>query len=168
MMTQPCYATPGELVEGLRSRREGAREQLAEWFREPVARLMAQIVSRNDLPHDPDALTERALHGLETYLRARGPAELAGMSVRAFQAAALAHLALLALTPFGRAGAASPGPGPLPDGPAYQARTLFFPCERVGKHWFGGDWFGGARADDGALWVLLADVTGHGYYAYLL
>src|SRR5262245_55453038 len=86
MMTQPCYAPPGELVEALRSRREGAREQLAEWLREPVARLIADVVSRHDLPHDPEALTERALHGLETYLRSRRPAEFAGMSPRAFRA----------------------------------------------------------------------------------
>src|SRR5262249_32743556 len=33
---------------------------------------------------------------------------------------------------------------------------------------FGGDWYAGRRNDDGSLWVLLADVTGHGYYAYLV
>jgi hypothetical protein len=170
LMTQPCYANPRELVEALRGRQEGAREQLAEWLGEPVARLLAEVVRRHDLPYDPEALTERALHGLETYLRARPPEEYAGMSPRAFRAAALVHLGRVLLTPFGRAGPGPgpAGPGPLPDGAGYEARTLFLPCERVGEHWFGGDWFGGARGGDGSLWVFLADVTGHGYYAYLL
>ena len=35
-------------------------------------------------------------------------------------------------------------------------------------HRFGGDWYAGRLVDDGTLWVFLADVTGHGYYAYLL
>jgi hypothetical protein len=170
LMTPPCYANPGELVEALRNRREGAREQLAEWLREPVARLLAEVVRRHELPYDPETLTERALHGLEAYLRARPPAEYAGMSLRAFRATALVHLGRVVLTPFGRPGSGpgTAGPAPLPDGPAYEARTLFLPCERVGEHWFGGDWFGGAHAPDGSLWVFLADVTGHGYYAYLL
>jgi serine phosphatase RsbU (regulator of sigma subunit) len=45
---------------------------------------------------------------------------------------------------------------------------VFLPFERVGQSWFGGDWYGGQQGSDRSLWVLLADVTGHGYYAYLL
>ena len=38
----------------------------------------------------------------------------------------------------------------------------------MGGFWYGGDWYGGRKAADGALWVIVADVTGHGYFAYLL
>src|SRR5262249_25399784 len=31
-----------------------------------------------------------------------------------------------------------------------------------------GDWYAGRRGPDGTLWVIVADITGHGYYAYLL
>src|SRR5262249_39730440 len=46
--------------------------------------------------------------------------------------------------------------------------AFFRPCTRLGNHFFGGDWYAGRALDDGSLWVIVADVTGHGYFAYLL
>src|SRR5436190_88958 len=66
------------------------------------------------------------------------------------------------------AGSSRPSwPGRSPESELYAARTFFRPYDRLGNHWFGGDWFAG-RADKDALWVIVADVTGHGYFAYLL
>jgi hypothetical protein len=161
--------SPAELVEALQQREEGASDLLAEWFHEPVLRLMGEIARRHNLSHDPEVLAERALHGLGTYLRACPPEEFVDMSARAFRAAALAHVAKVALTPFGAPTTNSaPGRDPLPPCPAYESEMLYLPFERVGEHGYGGDWIGGAGADDGSLWVFLADVTGHGYYAHLL
>jgi serine phosphatase RsbU (regulator of sigma subunit) len=56
----------------------------------------------------------------------------------------------------------------LPDSPAYHSETFFRPSAQVGRHLFGGDWYAGRQLDDGTFWVFLADVTGHGYYAYLV
>ncbi len=161
--------SPAELIEALHEREEGAGGLLGEWFHEPVVRLMTEIARRHGLRHDPEILAERALHGLATYLRACPPGEFDGMSARAFRAAVLAHVAKVALTPFGTpATDGATGPGPLPACPTYESETLYLPYERVGAQRFGGDWIGGAGAGDGSLWVFLADVTGHGYYAHLL
>jgi serine phosphatase RsbU (regulator of sigma subunit) len=56
----------------------------------------------------------------------------------------------------------------LPPSSAYASEVFYQPHERVGEYWFGGDWFGGVEAADGSLWILIADITGHGYSAYLL
>jgi serine phosphatase RsbU (regulator of sigma subunit) len=91
------------------------------------------------------------------------------MSWNAFRGAVLLQMARIAMQPYGAA--AKPeaaGPAPLPDSPVYQSQTFFRPYARLGNHFFGGDWYAGHRLADGSLWVFLADVTGHGYYAYLL
>jgi serine phosphatase RsbU (regulator of sigma subunit) len=59
-------------------------------------------------------------------------------------------------------------PDALPESADYETQTVFLPFEKVGDFWVGGDWCGGTRASDGSLWVIIADVTGHGYSAYLL
>src|SRR6185295_7265941 len=108
-----------------------------------------------------------ALHLAETWLRTRPSDEFGGLGWAAFRAALLLHVGRLALQPFeGAAGAG--GPAPLPACDDYHHQTLFLPHDRSGGAAYGGDWFGGLRAADGALWVVLADVTGHGYPAYLL
>jgi serine phosphatase RsbU (regulator of sigma subunit) len=58
-------------------------------------------------------------------------------------------------------------PPPLPDAPNYQSDAFFRPYTRFGDNFFGGDWYAG-RTYEGSLWVFVADVTGHGYFAYLL
>jgi hypothetical protein len=158
-------------VEALQHRTPGAREQLWQVLREPLGRLMGELRVRHRPDSDDERLTLHALHAAETWLRTRPAGSFAGTSWPAFRAGLLLHVAKLASLPFGQgqAPAASPaGPQPLPASAAYHSETLFLPHERVGKYWFGGDWFAGLEAADGSLWVIVADITGHGYYAYLL
>jgi hypothetical protein len=161
------YRGPRELVEALQQRDEGARAQLAGALREPVARLMDELVRRHRLAADA-RMIPHALHLAETYLRTRRADEFAAMTWAAFRGAVLLHVVKLALAPFGGADGTAGGPAPLPECAVYQCRTFFQPCDRLGRHGFGGDWFGGRHAADGALWVIVADVTGHGYPAYLV
>jgi serine phosphatase RsbU (regulator of sigma subunit) len=56
----------------------------------------------------------------------------------------------------------------LPESPQYLSAAVSLPYERVGNSWYGGDWFAGRQTPDGALWVIVADITGHGYCASLL
>jgi stage II sporulation SpoE-like protein len=168
-LMKPRWRTPRELVEGLQQRADGARGRLWEAVREPLARLMGEMVTRHGLTQERDRLTLHALHLAETWLRTRPAREFDRLSWEAFRNAVVLHVARLALLPFGaQASASAAGPAPLPPCDIYQNETFFLPYERVGGFWFGGDWYGGRKAADGALWVIVADVTGHGYYAYLL
>lgn len=56
-----------------------------------------------------------------------------------------------------------PAADPQPRGAGWQVYLDLRQCEPVG-----GDWIGFDRADDGSLWVLVADATGHGLAAYTL
>jgi hypothetical protein len=164
-------STPRELVEALQNRASGARDQLWQLLREPLQRLMGEFRERHSLDSDDERLTLHALHAAETWLRTRPPGSFTGTSWPAFRAGLLLHLAKLASLPFGQSPTVTTpaaGPTPLPQSAAYHSETLFLPHQRVGKYWFGGDWFAGLEAGDGSLWVIVADVTGHGYYAYLL
>ncbi len=172
----PPQPTPAELVEALQNREESARRQLGDWLRAPVRRLMEELSRRHNLPHNLDRLTRHALHALEAYLRTRRPRDFEGMSVDAFRGALLLQIAKQVVQPYGGQRTlvlnGTHGlihiPDPLPDHDIYQAETVFLPYEKIGSFWFGGDWYGGHRTPDGALWVIVADITGHGYYAYLL
>jgi serine phosphatase RsbU (regulator of sigma subunit) len=166
---ESTYRTPHELVEGLHAGQPPARRQLHRLLEEPVARLMRELIDRHRLDADAELLVLHALHLAETTLRARPPKALATLSWPAFRAALLLQLARLAARPYGAERAnGTAAPPDLPDCPAYHSETFFRPSTRVGRHLFGGDWFAGERVADGTLWVFLADVTGHGYYAYLL
>ena len=168
-LMKPRFGTPRELVEGLHQRSDGARGRLWEAVREPVARLTAELIARYRLGTDARRLTQHALHLAETWLRTRPPREFDRLSWEAFRNAVLLQVARLALQPFGgRAGRSAAGPAPLPECPVYHNETFFLPFERIGGFWYGGDWYGGRQTADGALWVIVADVTGHGYCAYLL
>ncbi len=162
------YPTSRELVEALQQGGDGARRQLQEMLRAPVARLMDGLRLRYNLSYNEVSLTRHALHAAETYLRTRtGRAvrihELAGVPGR--RPAAPRQAGLAALRPAPGSGLS---PASLPSSRSFHSETFSLPYERVGDYWFGGDWFGGHEAGDGSLWVLVADITGHGYYAYLL
>jgi hypothetical protein len=165
---EPRYLTPADLVEALHARAVEARAQLRRTLAEPVGRLMGQLVTRHQMAHQRERLTLYALHLAETWLRTRPAASFGGMSWAAFRSAALVQVAKLASQPFGGEARPEAGPRPLPECPAYDCQTFFRPHQRLGELWFGGDWFGGLHAEDGALWVIVADITGHGYHAYLL
>jgi hypothetical protein len=162
------YRTPEELVEALQGRAPGGRAQLRELLYEPLARLMDGLRARHALDEDRDLLARHALHAAETYLRTRPLGAFTGMSWGAFRGAVLLQVGKLALEPYGGQPGSAGGPQPLPESALYHCQTYFLPYQRLGRHAFGGDWFGGLQADDGSLWVILADITGHGYHAYLL
>jgi hypothetical protein len=160
------YGTPEELIEALQMRGSGARAQLWQVLRDPVARLMGELVRRHGLDEDCEVLTRHALHCAETSLRMRAPSSFRNMGWNSFRAAVLVQLARIVHQPHGGAGPA--GSADLPSAPAYHVDAYSRPYTCLGKHYFGGDWFAGHTSDDGSLWVLVADVTGHGYFAYLL
>jgi serine phosphatase RsbU (regulator of sigma subunit) len=164
----PRYATPRELVEALQQRGDGARLQLHEMLRPPLSRLMEELRTRYNLDRKGESLTHRALHAAETYLRTRPTENFASLTWPAFRAAVLLHVAKLASQPHGKRSGSGMSAASLPPSRGYHSETFFLPHERVGDYWFGGDWFGGREAADGSLWILVADITGHGYYAYLL
>lgn len=166
---EPTFPTPRDLVEGLHSRHTRARRELHHLLAEPIARLMRELIDRYQLDADHDLLVLHALHLAETTLRVRPPAGLDTLSWTAFRAGLLLQLARLAIQPFGATtldGAASPLV--LPHSAHFHHQTFFRPSMRIGTQFFGGDWYAGHQADDGSYWIFVADVTGHGYYAYLL
>jgi serine phosphatase RsbU (regulator of sigma subunit) len=162
------YPTPRDLVAALHERGKGAREQLQEFLRAPLARLMDDLRQRYRLSRRAESLTHHALHAAETHLRTQASAAFASMTWSAFRAAILLHVAKLASLPYGERPGSIRSPQALPRSLSYDSEAFFQPHERVGDYWFGGDWFGGVEAADGSLWVLIADVTGHGYFAYLM
>lgn len=163
------YPTPHALVEALHARQMRARRQLHQLLQAPMERLMEELIARHQLDTDRELLVLNALHLGEVILRVRPTTGFVGQSWSAFRASLLMELAKLAMEPFGTPekinGASPPA---LPDCPIYHSETFFRPHGKVGRYSFGGDWYAGHRLDDGSLWVFLADVTGHGYYAYLL
>lgn len=164
-----AFRTPAELVQGLQQRESEARARLRREVREPLAQLLDRLIQSYQLPYRRDELLTSALHTCETLLRTRPASEFARLSWPAFRATLLLQIAKFLTLPFGRE-VDSPlaGPEPLPESPSYDSRTFSRPFERIGDTWFGGDWFAGVHGPDGSLWVLLADITGHGYHAYLL
>jgi serine phosphatase RsbU (regulator of sigma subunit) len=165
---EPRYPTPKDLVQALHERRREARTQLWHHFRYPVGQLLDAVFAHHGLAHDRALLTQHALHSAETYLRTREPAYFEGWSWAEFVAEILLYLGKTALLSSEGSPEGDQSPAALPECPAYWSQTFFLPCEKVGPYRVGGDWFGGALASDGSLWVFVADVTGHGYSAYLL
>jgi len=159
-------------MEALQSRDRSAREHFWQLLRPAFARLIDRLVAQHQLTGQRDRLLLHVLHTAETWLRTRPLQEFHQIGWEAFQAAVLLHVAKVAVSPFGRQPATLPpgqqSPLPLPDSPGYHTQAVFLPYQQLGNAWFGGDWYGGARAGDGSLWLLLADITGHGYHAYLL
>lgn len=162
------YPTPSELVEALQQRGDGARPQLHEMLYAPIDRLMEAMRGRYHLQNKQETLTRNALHAAETYLRTRPVSVFASMEWPAFRAAVLLHIAKLASQPPGQQIVERSPPGHLPRSLGYDSEVYSLPYERFGDSWFSGDWFGGREAADGSVWILVADITGHGYHAYLL
>jgi serine phosphatase RsbU (regulator of sigma subunit) len=165
---EPRYRTPHDLVEALQSSAPGARAQLWDWVEKPLARLLDGLIAKHQLKHGRDRMVLHALHATETYLRTRPLQQFSGINPSAFRATLLLELAKLLYHPFGRKPGSAASPRPLPNTPVYVSEALSLPFDRVGAFWYGGDWFAGRENQDGSLWVIVADITGHGYYAYLL
>ncbi len=162
------YSTTRDLVEALQNSAPGARAQLWQTVREPVAKLIDGLIAKHQLGHGRERMVLHALHSVETYLRTRPVGEFAGMTLAAFRANVLLHVAKLLYNPGGGQPGKVAGPSRLPETASFGSDAVSLPFERIGSFWYGGDWFTGRHTPDGALWVILADITGHGYYAYLL
>jgi serine phosphatase RsbU (regulator of sigma subunit) len=164
--------TPSELIEALHTQGPSARLILWKHLRPTLERLIDRLIAQHRLTAQRDRLVVHSLHTAETWLRTRPAQEFAHIAWPAFLAAVMFQIGKLVALPFGRQTTAtaqrSSSPSPLPESSFYQSQTVFLPYERIGNTWFGGDWFGGQQASDGSLWILLTDITGHGYFAYLL
>lgn len=166
-MASPC-PTPRRLVEALHERGDEARQQLWQVLGHAAGQLVGECIARHGLSHNPQRLTDYALHSVETYLRTRPQGEFEGLSWTAFVGSCLIYLAKLTFRPSVVPSERIWEPDALPEGAGYQTQAIFLPFEKIGDVRVGGDWCGGTRARDGSLWVIIADVTGHGYCAYLL
>lgn len=170
------YATPLQLVEALQLGRRDAFPTLSQRLEQPLRRLLASLEARRGLRHDLNLVLRNILHSLAVYLRSRPRSEFVAVGWNAFQASLLVYAGKLALEPYATSARPGPvvphgpssGPGALPECPVYESATFFLPFEQLGANRFGGDWYAGRHTPDGSLWVIVADVTGHGYYAYLL
>jgi len=157
-------STPSELVNALRSPESGARAVLEAWCGDSIARLVAAVADRlgsHSVRHEQ--LTRRALRWLEMYLRTRDASLYQEIGRKTF-VMSLMVAAYRLLDPLDRDEhevlALSHGE---PDFAAYEVRSHAQPLERVG-----GDWWDHDAEPGRVLWVIVGDVTGHGYPAYLL
>ncbi len=162
------FPTPQALVEGLHARQPTARRQLQQLLQAPVDRLMGELIQTYQLKADRELLVQNALHLAEVMLRVRPLSHVANLSWEAFRAGLLINLAKLAIEPAGNVSRNGMFPPALPDCPVYYSETFFRPHGQLGGFAVGGDWYAGRRLNDGSLCIFLADVTGHGYFAYLL
>jgi hypothetical protein len=155
---------PFELVTALRSPGSEARAVLRAWCQESIRRLVAAVASRLATGGaDVETLTTRALRWLELYLRARDPAAYQGLGRDTF-VLSLLLAAYRCLDPVERhrQEALSLG-GSEPECDTYKIRSYSRPLEQSG-----GDWWDHDAERGRMLWVIIGDVTGHGYPAYLL
>jgi hypothetical protein len=179
LMTQPSasnggsnpmslYGTPHDLVRGLHAGEVAARTRFGELLREPLLKLLDQLVQQYGLRARPADLVGRALRLAEVHARSRSDSEVRDLTWRAFLGGVLLQVGRVLAQPHGQVARAEAGPTTLPECPVYDSLAYYRPYERIGEAFFGGDWFVGQHDPEGALWVLMADITGHGYHAYLL
>jgi len=156
--------TPFELVTALCLADGQARALLEAWCREPITRLVATVADRlGPETGDPEKLTGRALRWLEMYLRAHDHSVYQSVGRRTFVISLIlaANRWLDPLDP-NRYESLALAHGEH-DFDAYKLRSYTRPLDRVGGDWWDHD------VDPGrVLWVIIGDVTGHGYPAYLL
>jgi serine phosphatase RsbU (regulator of sigma subunit) len=116
---------------------------------------------------DRALLLDRTLHWAEMYLRSRDAGEFAEMTRDKFLAQLLAA-AYKMLTPVSSGKPSvlrQAGANPTRDfnSSIFIVKTHALPLEHVG-----GDWVGLKLEDDGSLWIMMADVTGHGSPAHII
>jgi hypothetical protein len=164
----PDYPTPETLLAALRERDPVARARFRAWVREPLDHLVLRLRDRHGLTADAAQLAAHARAAAEAFARTRPPEEFDGAGWDSFLCSVLVHVACVLLEPFEAGPRPSLAPAPLPETDAYRVRTYFAPVAPTVGVACGGDWFGGRRSDDGSLWLIVADVSGHGYLARLL
>jgi hypothetical protein len=156
--------TTAELVRALQQGDPDARAYLERSLDPLLTRLIDKFLTRHRLSLERETLRVRSLRWAEMYLRACDPDRLRQEQIllKELFAQVLAAAFRMLFDP-APPPPPLPPPGGLPDAPPYQACTLFRPCRHVG-----GDWFGGSLGRDGSFWVLVADVAGKDYPAYLV
>lgn len=162
--TMAVYPTPRDLVSALQAGEAKARTRFTELLRDPLLKLLTQLTREHPRAAPPTMLVERALRLAEVHARAHATRNI---SWRAFLGELLFQVGRVLAQPPSEERAPVEQES-LPECHAYVSETYVRPYEAVGGERFGGDWFIGQHDADGTLWVLMADITGHGYHAYLL
>jgi hypothetical protein len=156
--------SPFQLVTAIHAGDDQARTVLEKWCQRPIAALITRIGERiGHASGHPDLLTSRALRWLLMYLRNRDPSSYKDLRLETF-VKSLVLAVYRWLDPSRTDEPAMPWSRltePAPD--AYELRSHVQPLEHVG-----GDCWCQDGGQGSTLWVIVADVTGHGYPAYLL
>jgi hypothetical protein len=187
------FPAPKDLLEALHSGSAPARAELTSLCRGPIRDLVQEIDDRLGLNQDIDRLTAYALHWAEMYLRTQEPARFDRLAPSPDQSWEVfgelvrwkVSQMLWEPIPAGRWLRWCPGwlrrvvaivwrrrmrrtrtrvsvPAALPDSAVFAASVFSQPHDLVG-----GDWCTTTRDGD-TLWVLLADVCGKSWPAYIL
>jgi hypothetical protein len=156
--------TPFKVVTALQANPDEARPVLDRWCRRPLSRLIDAVAGRlGPGVETSERLTARALRWLEMYLRSRDPASYKSLRRETFVTSLmLAAYRWLDPTEAGVSGQTASYPGD-PVCEVYELRSYTSPLDRVG-----GDWWDHDAGPGSLFWVIVCDVTGHGYPAYLL
>jgi serine phosphatase RsbU (regulator of sigma subunit) len=128
--------------------------------------LVDRLIARHQIGHGREVLIDRTLSWIAMFLRSRNPSDFAGMSRDVFVVYLLAK-AFKLLT----ADRKGEPPGPPTDkrGEHQLDSTLYQVWSHSLPHGtVGGDWLGVGVEGNDSLWVIAADVTGHGYLASIL
>jgi hypothetical protein len=156
--------TPFELVTALQRGDLAARAVLETWCRPLVSQVIAAITKRDALKAaEARMFTDRALRWLEMYLQNRDPAVYREIGRDTF-VKSLGVAAVRLLDPRRPEGVANTQPSRVePSHETYEIRAHVQPLESVG-----GDWWEHDAIPGQDFWVIVGDVTGHGYGAYLV
>jgi hypothetical protein len=163
-----------DCVAALRAGEPRGQESLDHVCRAALRRLVERLFAGASPMPDPDQLTQRSLLWAAMYLRTCRPEEFREVSVEEFRARVVLAAARMLTPPDAKPIAQQPrlwarlARWIRPDGPALRSSAFMVwrhtrPLEAVG-----GDWIGIARGEAGSIWVLVADVTGHGLGAFIL
>lgn len=165
----PGFPAPEDLARALREDNRAARKQFEDTLRPLLLKLFERLTRDFVLAYPPEYLLTRALRLAEVFVRSRPVGTFLPPSWKAFYTAAVLHVASVLDQPLKQPGSAGDRDSlALPNCKNYQSQVYFRPYDRVGKSLFGGDWICGQHDDEGSLWLLMADITGHGFTAYLL
>jgi hypothetical protein len=167
-MTQS--SSPQALLAALAQLDPAAQQQYRQLIEPSVHKLLQRLVVEFDLPYRVDTLLHYALGAAELFARTRNRALFKPQSWAELVGAVLVYVGRIALLPFSDEPIPQPvcTPPTLPWMAGYQLELFSVPYEALGPAHASGDWVGCRVADDGTLWLLIADVAQHGYVAWLL
>jgi|GEM_PF-2831190 len=150
-----------ETLSGLSRGDRQAVDRMRELLRGHVTTLAQKVWQRSRIKGDANQFAERFLSLAIMWLRTRHDLEESS-TPELLISRVLFFLAKQFLRP--ERGDIPPSPQPaMPQHPRFEIETLIKPLDEVS-----GDWCAGDVTQDGALWLLIADVTGHGWPAHVL